>query len=396
MYSLQQQVYALSLISNADSSQAKGQTVAQLEADLTASIENLYSGFGQYIGTWKTAWGPVVYQKKHLLEPEVADNSMFVAQGTDAAGNPVYVVAIAGTNPQSIFDELVEDFDTTLAAWPYGVPASPSLSPNVSRGTLDGVAILAAMQDPATGDSLATFLKGVQSTSATLIFTGHSLGGALSPAMALALFGDPGSTGAGGGLDSAGWGAVYVFPTAGPTVGDQDYATFYAHAFPQATDAQGNTWNLLTWNSLDVVPHAWSLLSQLNTLYPQLTWSHCLGHIQTALEKKGGSAYVQLQETQLQGAFAAPTVALNPVSAFLAEAVYQHTTAYFDLLNVPELASFMKVANWLQNPPPALTRLCRDLVLRYCDIHFDGAHQCGNAAADLADVTIAPPADLRA
>ena len=403
MYTLQQQVFALAMVASADYTEPDG-SQATLAADLAAAIANLTASDPD-MGTWTTVWGPVVYESSvdifhHTVYSGVEDNAVFVVKGSDSGGNPVYVVAIAGTNPKSIItDVTTEDFDMTLAAWPYGVPASLGLSPNITQGTLDGVGYLLGLQDPTTNDSLAAYLQGVQGTTATVIVTGHSLGGALSPALALALFGDPGNTASGGaGLDPATWGAVYVYPIAGAAVGDQDYATFYDTTFPQATDTQKETWNLLVWNSLDVVPHAWNQMSAVPTLYPDLDASSpCLTSIMTALGNAGGSRYVQLQNQELEGTFAAPTVPLNPVSALVAEVLYQHVWSYFDLLNVPGARIALNLSNPLQTPPSnAMVALCTFLVTEYCSKNQQ-ANQCGSAPAlDITDASIQRTAAVQA
>ena len=263
-YSLQQQVFSLALVSNAASRHSG--TVVPLEAVLTQAVESFFANAQAYIGTWAIVWGPVV-----TLDPtqNEAGNAMFVARGADAVGKPVYVVAVAGTNPLSPYDVATEDFDVTLQPWPHPLPAGAAAA-NVSQGTLDGLQDLLQMTDPATGTSLQAYLEGVQgSSSATLVFTGHSLGGALAPALALALFGGP----AGGTLDASGWEAVRILPIAGPTVGDAGYSALWASTFPPATDGSGNTWNQLVWNTLDVVPLAWAQLGGLSTLYSGIKWT---------------------------------------------------------------------------------------------------------------------------
>jgi hypothetical protein len=378
MYTLQQQVFALAMVASADYTEPHG-SPPPLESDLSTALGNLCAN-DRDMPKWKMVWGPVVYESSvDLLDVTgysgVEDNAVFVAQGLDADGNTVYVVSIAGTNPQSIITDVTqEDFDITLLNWPYGVPAALDLSPQVTQGTLDGLGYLMGMQDPNTGDSLGAFLKRKKSTTATVIVTGHSLGGALSPALALALFGDPGNTS----LDPADWSAVYVYPIAGPAVGNQDYATFYATTFPQTTDAQSETWNLLVWNSLDVVPHAWNQMSGLPELYPDLAASSdCLTSILSSLGALGGSSYVQLQNQMLTGTFAAPPATLYPVSAFVAEVVYQHVSAYFDLLNVPRVCTALNVSNPLQSKPSlTMLALCNFLLGKYCK-HESHHKQCG-------------------
>jgi hypothetical protein len=334
-YSLQQQVFTIALISNAASGQSG--SVPLLESTLKQAITTFFENpqAQQYVGTWSVAWGPVVTEPSGVTD---AGNAMFVARGTSPAGTPVYVVTVAGTNPRSLYDVFTEDYDTTLQPWPYPVPAGAD-TPNVTQGTLDGLNFLLQMTDPATGTTLQSYLEGVQDSEATLVFTGHSLGGALSPAVGLALFGGAGAAT----LGTDQWGTVQIYPVAGPTVGDAAYSSLWARVFPQTQDALGETWNLLVWNTLDVVPHAWAQLSALSTLYPPISWTSCLAKILNGVQghaAQAGGTFVQPQNQSLQGTFApwTHTSILAPeVTYFLIEALHQHVWAYFDLLDVTEV-----------------------------------------------------------
>jgi hypothetical protein len=365
-YSLQQQVFTISLISNAASGQSG--SVPLLESTLRQVITAFFGNpqAQQYIGTWSIAWGPVVTEPSGATG---AGNAMFVARGTSPAGVPVYVVAVAGTNPLSMYDVFTEDYDTALQPWPYPVPAGAG-TPNVTQGTLDGLNFLLQMTDPATGATLQSYLAGVQDGDATLVFAGHSLGGALSPALALALFGGTGE----GTLDASQWGAVQIYPVAGPTVGDAAYSSLWARVFPQTRDGAGETWNLLVWNSLDVVPHAWAQLSALSTLYPPIPGTACLANIVKGVQAhaaQAGGTFVQPQNQSLQGTFApwSYTPILAPtVTYFLTEALHQHVWAYFDLLDVTEVRPLMMHSgDPVQQPPQGdMEKLAVFLSARFC------------------------------
>ena len=364
-YTLQQQAFALSLIANAGSADFGG--AGWIEAELKKAIQSFVdAGPAQdLIGSWSIAWGPVVYE--HVLGR--ATNAMFVASSRDAGGEPVYVVAVAATSAHSIYDILMEDADITLRPWPYPLSADTPV-PSITQGTIDGVNALVRMKDPASGDTLHDFLSGAQGAAATLVFTGHSLGGALSPALALALFGARGT----GTLDVRDWGGVYLYPTAGPTVGDANYASLWAGVFPPA-QVDGETWNELVWNTLDVVPHAWALLGDIDTLYTtNFVWTRCLDKIQGGLLKRvshAGGTFVQPPNTTLDGSFA-PWVGADShssVTYFLTEMLHQHIWAYLDLLNVPELRTlFPRMSDPVQcpTPPAGVPVLAKALEARYC------------------------------
>ncbi|MEI9928175.1 MAG: hypothetical protein WDN44_11360 [Sphingomonas sp.] len=89
------------------------------------------------------------------------------------------------------------------------------------------------MQDPRTGVTLKAYLDSVADPAETLIFTGHSLGGALAPTLALLLYPAPPASPT---ANVARWANIFILPTAGPTPGTQAIADLFAAAYPP-TDA---------------------------------------------------------------------------------------------------------------------------------------------------------------
>jgi hypothetical protein len=330
-YTLQQQAFTLSMMANGDGTPNTKGTVAQLEATLSQKISAYLSNpaLTALIGQWQVVWGPIVWQNQGS---DVADNAMFV--GYNSKQN-VYVVAVAGTNAASTYDLDVEDLEvSSTVKWSYGGTA------NISEGTADGLTALLGMTS-SQQQTLATFLGSVSNrTSATLIFTGHSLGGALAPALAVALFNSQG-----GALAKSGWqpSNVYVLPTAGPSVGDQGFVNLFKATI--SSSSQG--FNTLIWNSLDVVPHAWApqtfSAQTLDNLYAsyKLPATSC---IQTVVSKvtalpPAQNPYLQLPNTSFPGTFQTPTVPFqDQTCAYLAQLLYQHIYAYFEQL-APELVS---------------------------------------------------------
>lgn len=339
-----QQVYTMTHLVNSEAS-VQGETAAQLQAALESTIQASLSspGYQALIGSaWTLAWGPCVYQNQGS---GVVDNAMFVAQNTDSN---TFVIAIAGTSFHSAFDKITEDASVNpIMAWPYEqtMPSGATFPAGVSiaEGTSTGVDILQDMQD-STGQPLEAFLQSVQSSSATLIFTGHSLGGALAPTLACALITQ-------GALDLSQWGHVYVYPTAGPTPGNGAFVTLFQTLFPQTTvGAQPwQVWNALLWNNLDVVPHAWNstTMSQILGLYePTVSPGPAtIGLVLGAEKRASGQGYQQLPSNgPLTGTIIPPSQIPDPmvnpaVNPFLAEALYQHIDAYRSLLGVQALAS---------------------------------------------------------
>jgi hypothetical protein len=293
---------------------------------------------------------------------------MYVAANADQS---VYVVAIAGTNFNDLLaDVLVED-NCVVNAIPLA-QAFPSLNgcdvpsginaPHISQGTQVGVTNLLKMTD-LTQRSLVDFLCSLGPTgSKTLIFTGHSLGGALAPTLALAL-----ATSKGTRFSTANWGHVYVLPTAGPTPGDENFANLFKQVFPPVNPGWSQdyyAWNQNIWNSLDAVPHAWvtSMLSEVPTLYPA-PWTTGMtgvppqpipsdlqnlvdGAILSSLlfGVNALSPFTHIPNIQVKGTFndKYPIVGDDSKSltaAFLAQVGYQHIDAYSNLFGVQDLVT---------------------------------------------------------
>ncbi|KAG8754458.1 hypothetical protein FRC11_006651 [Ceratobasidium sp. 423] len=277
-----QQIFMLSQASNLVST-CKGSALAlqkQLAGTLTPDWFDRHVGPG-----WELAWGPAVWQSDASLNTG-PDNVWFVAKSgsltTNAeAATPVYVVCIAGSaGPiDKAYDWEVEDFGVgqivNITTWtkhwgsggvlsdPIGTNASKHdlTDPLLSHGTARGLYILASIP-PATSEPpssspehcLAEYLKGLSMTPDTrLIFTGHSLGGALAPSLAFI-------------LDKAGYlggfaANTLVYPTAGASPGNDKFVSAFSTRFkaiaPSPDQPAYMTWNQNIVNKLDIVPHAW-------------------------------------------------------------------------------------------------------------------------------------------
>jgi hypothetical protein len=173
---------------------------------------------------------------------------MYVAQGGPDTVTPgQLVVAIAGTDPYSAFDWIIEDgLVSTLVPWPAGNPP-PSSDPQVSLGTFLGLSILQTLRpgprQPGVGTLLLDLLTTGRPGCPLVTVTGHSLGGALSPSLALYLSDTQGTWD-----PSAGTG-IACLASAGPTPGNGDFAVYFNSQLEDATTRY--------WNILDVVPHVW-------------------------------------------------------------------------------------------------------------------------------------------
>jgi Lipase (class 3) len=320
-------VFTLSMISNLGSG-IQG-TVAEIESKTYQAINAELSTQEPTIGRWSVIWGPAVYQAKNS---DVADNVMVAFRaGTDSAIPGQIVVGIAGTDPHSGFDWIFEDF-LVVTTRPWETGNRGNLSPRIALGTSIGLSVLQSLVPgpglPGVGVRLPAFLRSALSSSTLLTIAGHSLGGALSPAMTLFLSDTKPI------WDPSGFATLRCLPSAGPTSGDRDFATYYNGVLGQATTR--------LYNSLDVVPHTWQSedLVQVPDLYspaipPTL---QVFSLAVTALGISAACDYTQIdvRTPPLQGKV--NTDIIDPSKSdcdnFTAQVYYQHVQAYFELLGI--------------------------------------------------------------
>lgn len=342
-YDQYQTVFALSTLANWVST-PKG-TAVQLQAAYQAVLQNTLASqpAKDAIGSWELVWGPQVWQ---MDGSDLSENAMFVAKASDvgAIAGDVYVVAIAATNPNSLYDWLIEDFNVvpvvdfshfnpldksppTRAVWPW----APNV-PFISMGTALGVWHLLQMVSPAKamapGKSLCDFLQSVAHSDATVIFAGHSLGGALSPTMAFWLK---------NANKLSGYKAVYCYPTAGATPGNGVFAQAYAKALPaEPSGATGyQSWNCDLWNTLDAVPHAWriNMLGDIKTkLYGNVSIPDVNHFVDFAIASSLASriGYAQIPNQSLPGKVSGDKP--SDFRSFMNQVRIQHTDAYETLI----------------------------------------------------------------
>lgn len=315
------------------SSLVANQTGPDLEARLYAAILAALKKDEPQIGRWSVAWGPVVVQHE---TDSYAINSMYVAESGDEPGK--YVVGIAGTNPSSLFDWLVEDALVSVQIpWVYALLSAPHAK--IALGTGIGLAILQDAKPgngrPGAGKTLLKFLEGIEHKKGMrLIVSGHSLGGALSPTLTLWLH-DVRIL----------WDAFHhvqlsTMPTAGPTAGNSHFARYSDHKLSITRFA----------NAIDVVPHAWqaSDLAKIPTLYiPDIEPDKLIVDLVAFGERiSEGGDYTQLVRDTGWFPFDVQQSLIDPSRPaflnFVVQLAWQHTVAYLRYFNVvsPDLESW--------------------------------------------------------
>jgi hypothetical protein len=296
-------------------------TGPDLEARLYKAITDALRDDAGQIGKWSVAWGPVVVQH----EPDsYAINAMYVAECHDHHLRGTYLVGIAGTNPSSLFDWLVEDgLVQKQVPWVYALHSAPGAK--IALGTGIGLSILQHAKPggdrPGAGTTLLKFLGGIEpKLGKRLIVSGHSLGGALSPTLTLWLH-DVRIL-----WDTFHLVQLSTMPTAGPTAGNSIFAA-YSNKHLTATRFA---------NAIDVVPHAWqaSDLEKIPTLYaPDIEPDKVINDLVAFAQRlSAGGDYTQILNDTGWFPFDVDTSLIDPAKSvfvnFAKQLAYQHTKAY--------------------------------------------------------------------
>jgi len=314
------------------------------------------------------AWGPyVVVDPKDITKDGVATatNTMLVFKypSQTAPGVNEYVVAIAGTKASSVFDLLYEDkLGGKIAAWPYNTNTNTI---KISHGTLNGVDLLLGLN---AGNSITAYFTNLNDPGAIITVAGHSLGGALSPALALVLFGANTKYSAIPAQAANQKWTTRTYATAGPDVGNGDYVKYLQQTFapqPAAPAVKWQQFNCKIWNSLDMVPQVWSqgFVDYIDNIYgtqlktPQRVKTalgllykailiYNLGNPYASADPKKFGQFDGTFQTSLptNGPMIADdcssnsTCSVNPSSIadceFVGQILYQHINAYFDEIGV--------------------------------------------------------------
>lgn len=261
------------------------------------------------VAEWTVMWMPEV--------PDAPPNFAFMAIGPDGQA----VVAIRGTYPDPFSSAYWEDGNQdspfgTMADWP-GAPGA-----KISGGTNDGFSNLLKLTD-ANGIGLEQAVARLP-VAASVTVTGHSLGGTLTPVLALKLKNnEPGR-------------AVFATSYAGMTPGNSQFAALFA----PGTALDGKVRRV--YNTIDSVGYGWDQVFATHSFYDPAPKG---GDVVSALLlataarlKLGGYDYTAVGEpVPLEGVVRPPEISCDLV-AYVFETLHQHMPdTYLSLLGAPPL-----------------------------------------------------------
>lgn len=322
-----QVIAALSAIANCNfglkfSSNEEGNQAAVTAINDAINKEGAVQKFiNQNASPWEVVWGPVTSNSKPLGKWHT-DNTMYVAKTNSFEGSahPLYVVATSGTNAISEKGWLGEDLNVILRKKWDGDKAKGK----ISKGAYKGLGILLGMEHQ--GQSILDFFKQLdlskKGTAYEIAVCGHSLGGAISPLVALSL---------------KEWVnetphkniTVGSYPSAGPSIGDERFTNY----FIQTIGAE-NYHSII--NAYDMVPHSWEpdMLKAIPNLYNNAAFGFipALNIIKKAIPAAAAlhlfDPYQRIgkdKEAIFQGQ---PNPENREAKKFGKEVVYQHTVSY--------------------------------------------------------------------
>lgn len=342
MYSQTQTNFVLSVLANIGSS-LHG-SANDIEKELLTMLDGALQFFKPGIGAWSVAWGPAVYQAPLS---KVADNAIYIAKKEASDGEPAQLVlAIAGTNGLSIFSIFV--LDLWVSQQKLWNPLKPDQG-KLSMGSYIGMSTLQNLKPGPnavkSGYTIEDFLKEEAVNPLAVSVVGHSLGGALSPPLALWLYEKQNN------WNPEGNASLSVMPSAGPTSGNGAWAAYYNSCLGDRTNR--------IWNSKDIVPHAWSMLDGLQNIYapeiPSSSWIEAL--VRGAQYLSAGGDYTQIEtNNELAGSVLKAIIIpkIGDFANYLSQALYQHTLGYLPLLAIEEAAPLRTAFGNFQQEPDVL------------------------------------------
>lgn len=301
-------------------------------------------------GNWQRVWGPAVFA---LPATKFDDSLVYVVQNVHNSHE--YAVVVRGTNPVSIPDWIIWDFQAKdLKLWPFfeGDTAGKTHAelPCVSESSYFGINIMQTLRPPlnnhpsertergearfaerhadvrAVNQSLLEFFNEAQSRSQQpldITTTGHSLGGALSPLIALWLKQEQ--------TKATVQSEFSTVTFAGPTSGNGAFVKYFNEQLPNAVTRVANDLDIVTlaWNEEQMKKMFSVYLWEIPPLLPlPPTW---LG-LEILKSRAKGKDYQHLtgDQTTFPGDFAHLAI------PYITQALYQHVISYPKLLDMED------------------------------------------------------------
>jgi hypothetical protein len=351
-WNLHQQIFAICLASNVLNPSKMHDTQAKLQKAMYEQLVKLLKEYTE--DRWKIGWGPVVWKENPEDTLDGPGNAWFVAhnpslQFEDGSTYDTYVVSIAGSS--SAYDWITEDFGVNYVvdfnAWvSSGIDKEPqkrhgdNAIPFISYGAAGGVYHIVTEPVPSgpTGvgtGTLIPFLSSIPTKGTKVIFTGMSLGGALSPTLALATLKR-------GVFKDFRPQDVLVYPVAGPTAGNGPFAKLFGDSFSFLGEPDYQCWNANIVNRLDIVPQAWcdkpllspeQNLGNIISIYgPPLGFVRLLVFVMAFLANLSRVTYIPIRPQFFQGK-SPPTPPKNRAE-WVKAATQEHETEYMDYIGV--------------------------------------------------------------
>ncbi|MGK8503568.1 lipase family protein [Nocardia asiatica] len=207
-----------------------------LEGTLSQKIQQYLDTNREVIGGWEIVWGPGVA----VFDTDLyAVNALYMVRSTEDRSR--YVIAMAGSSDALVFDWLVEDSFITQTPWFANNAAMHTIGTAIGVKTL--LNIEPSGQRPGAGHTLPEFLSTLGDKAIDLTVTGHSLGGALSPTLALFLRDTQWL------WDNSEKARISVLSTAGPSFCNQEFVDYTTERLQRVQRYA---------NDLDIVPHMWN------------------------------------------------------------------------------------------------------------------------------------------
>lgn len=335
---LQRQFWlAILACSAVDVSMAEERISKYMLCDINDGLKGL--GDEPWFGNWEVVWGPSIF-KYNPQDDNNYDNAMYVAYNEEESQ---YAICIAGTPPEAEEVWINQNLNVSeMIPWNEVVISNVAHQhAKISQGTWNGLQILLDMR-PALGmpgwpKTLVRFLnESIDGTTTVKVTTnGFSLGGALSPTLALWL------------RDTQAWAesdnvTISTWPFAGATTGNSIFKEYSDSRLPESYRVV---------NTLDAWPRRWDQesLESIKTLYdPDIPQNDDLDSlIDMMKELSFGKDYQPVGKygEELEGTI--NTEIISPerpetcdeemsldMCNYFSQWIHQHVTAYFSL--VPE------------------------------------------------------------